>query len=153
MKVYLIFFLIFHVCRVSAAFGINFSRSEIEGGSPGPPAEVQDSLNTFTICDFDNALEYSEDGSFEVNIVHHLFKTDILVPGIQYQVHISVKERLKELALRTSISTEFLDKNATTKVKKCDSKTFGFETRSSEVTLNWTPPIERPPGHTNISLW
>lgn len=94
MKAILVFF-IFSVGLWSCnALSINFSGSEIAGGSPGPPqtdvfnlvdVNTEKQTGDVNICDFDENSNSEDSVLIELKLVHRLFRSDVIVPGVEYQ--------------------------------------------------------------------
>lgn len=74
-------------CEISGALIRSFRDDD---GSPGPPtvtSEEYSSVSTENLsdCDFHTKPVIATNNLINVDIAHHLFKTDILVPGVVYQ--------------------------------------------------------------------
>lgn len=70
------------------AFSLNPSGNgdPAPGRSPGPPILEEDSFNNVTSkCRLNGTINNEESEIVRLSVSHALFKTDVLVPGVDYQ--------------------------------------------------------------------
>ncbi|KAG5899376.1 hypothetical protein JTB14_036865 [Gonioctena quinquepunctata] len=87
-------------CHISYGFSLNPSRysgngDPAPGRSPGPPylengdhvagTEVPEDQDVKSECQLDGTFEHIERTVVNVTVAHHLFKTDVVVPGVTYE--------------------------------------------------------------------
>lgn len=105
----------------SNELSINFSNSDIEGGSPGPPNlehAVETALDNkvadenhpkqLDICYFDDGLENVENDLIEFRLVHSLFRSEEIVAGIKYQGKVWGHFRVSGMVCKKSYSNIFM---------------------------------------------
>ncbi|CAG9865029.1 unnamed protein product [Phyllotreta striolata] len=134
------------------AFSLNhsgFVGDPAPGRSPGPPVLRGNSSSN---CRFEGTVEQHVRGAVNFTVSHSLFETDILVPGVTYQVTVE-NNGASSLNYAISSSIDGIPSGVFSIIQDCGPHVFSSKLSSqSRNTVNWTFHVDKDIDKSNATF-